>query len=227
VLALLVYAIAEGEQQRHHWRRDVLSAWHGSANRTGVRARLGEPAFTTTIGGASCDVFDVDDSIVDAQVQFPFCYDDLGKRIESPEPLEPNEDVAYLRTYGIPALTQPRKPSVSIHGRLDYWPNRDTDTRLFDSDDVFRIWLPPRRGLRVRLDASADTGLAVWDASTPTVYLDGAESERHLLASDEDGTREITLSRRRAGAAYVFLEVYLLKNGPNHATYRLTLTPIA
>lgn len=232
IVALVVIAIAVGEEQRHQRRNDVVAAWHGAANRTQVRDRLGGPTLTTNVkvGGrrVSCDVFNADDSIVDAWVQFSFCYRPEGKRVASPDPLEPNEDIPYLRTYRIAPLTRPGRPWANIHGRLDYWPNRGVDERLFDDEDVYRIWLPARRAVQIRVDPTADVALEVWDASTPTVSLAGAARERHLLAySDEPRARaeEVTLSRRSAAARYVFLDVYLLERGPDHAEYHLTARP--
>jgi hypothetical protein len=208
-----------------------VSAWHNAQNRKQVRARLGDATFTTniTVGArrASCDVFNADDSLVDASVQFCFCYGHTGDRIASPDPLEPNDDVPYLRTYKIPPLTRPGKESANLDGRLDYWLGRRIDARLFDDDDVYRIWLPARRAVHIRVEPTADVGLQVWDASTPTVYLNDTARDRHLMAeSDEPGasTEEVTL-RPSPAAAYVFLDIYLFEHGPNHAEYHLTVTP--
>lgn len=230
VLVLLVWAIAAGEEQRQNWRDDVVSALHNAKSRTEVRAHLGDPSFTTNIRvgthGASCDVFNADDSLVDASVQFSFCYGHAGKRIASPDPLEPNDDVPYLRTYKIPPLTRPGKESANLDGRLDDWPGRGIEARLFDDADVYRIWLPAHRAVHVRVEPTADVDLQVWDASTPNVYLNGTARERHLVAeSDEPGasTEEVTL-RPHAAGAYVFLDIYLLEHGPNHAEYHLTVT---
>ena len=232
IVALLVIAIAVGEEQRHHRRNDVVSTWHDGTNRTHVRDRLGDPSLTANVKvgarSVSCDVFNADESILDAWVQFSFCYRPDGERVASPDPLEPNEDVPYLRTYRIPPLTRPGRPWANIHGRLDYWPHRGVDERLFDDDDVYRIWLPARRAVHIRLEPTADVALEVWDSSTPTVTADGAARERHSLTySDAPGARaeEVTLSRRSATTRYVFLDVYLLEHGPDHAEYHLTVRP--
>jgi hypothetical protein len=231
-LVLLVVAIGLGEEQRHEWRHEVVSAWQGSQTRSSVHARLGKPTFTTRIksGGhsASCEVFNAHDAIVDAWVQFAFCYDHRGQRIPSPEPLEPNEDVVYLRTYGIPPLTRPGKPSTKIRARLDDWPEGDVATSLFDTEDVYRVWLPSQRALRVRVEPTADVDLEVWDASTSSVYLKGTARKRHLITfSHRSGTRpeQVTLRQPRGPGAFVYLDVYLLDRGPNHATYEMTVTP--
>jgi hypothetical protein len=99
-----------------------VSAWQESPTRSNVHARLGKPTSTTRIKAdghsASCEVFNAHDAIVDAWVQFTFCYDHRGQRIPSPEPLEPSEDVVCPPTYGIPPLTRPGKPSTQIRARL-------------------------------------------------------------------------------------------------------------
>ena len=87
MLVLLVVAIAVGEEQGRQRRHDVVSAWQDSTTRTDVRTRLGEPTFTTRIKvgarSAPCDVFNAYDTIVDAWVQFIFCYDRRGLRTAS------------------------------------------------------------------------------------------------------------------------------------------------
>jgi hypothetical protein len=227
-----VIAIVVGEEQRQHRRDDVVSAWHSAKNREEVRTRLGDPSFTTniTVGARNvrCDVFNADDSLVDASVQFSFCYDRDGKRIAGPDPLEPNDDIPYLHTYRIPPLTRPGKPWANIHGRLDDWPHGGIENRLFDDEDVYRIWLPAQHAVHIRLEPTTDIGLEVWDTATPNVYLTGAARNRHLIAeSDTPGTttRRLTLSRPSAATAYVFLDLYLFENGPNHTEYHLTVTP--
>jgi hypothetical protein len=232
MLVLLVVAIAVGEEQGRQRRHDVVSAWQDSTTRTDVRTRLGEPTFTTRIKvgarSAPCDVFNAYDTIVDAWVQFIFCYDRRGLRTASPDPLEPNDDVAYLRTYDIPPLTRPARPSAKIHARLDDWPKGDVVTSLFDTEDVYRVWVPSRHSLRVRVEPTADVDLEVWDASTSSVYLRGAPRQRHLItSSDQSGTRseEVTLSRLRGVGAFVYLDLYLLQSGPHHAAYDLTVIP--
>jgi hypothetical protein len=232
ILVLLVVAIGLGEEQRHQRRHDVVSAWQEAKTRINVHARLGKPTFATRVEAgrrsASCDVFNAYDSIVDAWVQFTFCYDHRGVRVASPEPLEPNEDVAYLRTYEIPPLTRPAKPSAKISARLDDWPNGDVAWSLFDAEDVYRVWVPPRRALHIRLVPTANVALEVWDSKTSSVRLEGAARDRHLITfSDESGTRpeEVTLSRPRVVSAFIYLDVSLLDRGPNHAEYELTVTP--
>jgi hypothetical protein len=230
VLVLTAIAIAVGEEQRHHWRNDVVLAWHDAKTRDEVQARLGDPAFTTTITvgahSASCDVHNAEDSAIGGWVQFSFCHGADGRRVASPDPLEPNDDVAYLRTYRLRPLTRPGKVSANIEARLDYWPKRQNYERLFDDEDVYRIWLPAQSALHIRVKPTADVALDVWNSSTPTVYLKGAARHRRLIAeSNRAGasTEEVTLSRPRASAGYVFLDVYLLEGGPNHAQYHLTV----
>jgi hypothetical protein len=233
IFVVLVVAIALGEEQTHERRHDVVSAWQESKARHDVHARLGEPTFTTRINAgrrsAPCDVYNAYDSVVDSWVQFVFCYGRQNARIPSPDPLEPNDDVAYLRTFEIPPLTRPGKPSAQITARLDDWSESDVSARLFDTEDVYRVWVPSQRGLRVRVEPTADVDLEVWDASTSSVYLKGADRERHLIASsDEAGRRseELTLTRRRGGT-FVYVDVYQPNGSPNHSEYDLTVTPAA
>jgi len=228
---LLAVAIAVGEEQTRERRYDVVSAWQEAKTRVAVNARLGKPTFSTRVKAgrrsASCDVYNAYDSIVDAWVQFTFCYDHGNVRIPSPEPLEPNEDVTYLRTYDIPPLTRPGKSSAKISAHLDDWPRSDVAGSLFDTEDVYRVWVPPGRAVRVRVEPTADVDVEIWDASTSSVYLEGAARDRHLITlSDHSGTNsdEVTVSRPRGAGGFVYVDVYLLERGANHAEYDLTVT---
>jgi hypothetical protein len=241
MFALLVWAIALGEEQRHEWRDKVVAA-HLRARvgtpQSVIRQRLGEPAFVEPISvrgrTVRCWIYLVDDARAEASdIPFRFCFVN-GQRVESPDPLEPNDNIYFVKPRGlfgqkgVPPVTRPGQPSVSLRGRLD-WPQSENDPNLFyDGSDVYRLYLPRNRTLRVRVIPTADVDVEVWDASTASVYLDGAARQRHLIVgSYEDGrhAEEVTVSRRRSAGSFVYVEVYLLDSGPNDAEYNLTVTP--
>ena len=86
------------------------------------------------------------------------------------DPQEPNDDVHHIRAGGLfrqatPGLTRPGRGRAGLTARLD-----DSE----DPEDVYRVWIPPRRTLVATLRANADVQLAAWGPRTKSVFERGA-----------------------------------------------------
>jgi hypothetical protein len=139
------------------------------------------------------------------------------------DPHEPNEDVYEIvadklfRTADTP-LTSPGHPRAGLVARLDV---------TEDPEDVYRIWVPARRRVLIRIVPDADADAELWNGSTPSVLITGAARRRHLVAgSGRDGRAAETLAfrNRTSRGTYAFLDVYLPEHGASSAQYRATIT---
>ena len=139
------------------------------------------------------------------------------------DPHEPNEDV-----YEIVAGKLFRNADAPLtragHGRAALTARRDVTE---DPEDVYRVWVPARRRVAIRVVPSADADVELWNASTPSVLISGANRRRHLLAGSGRHGRaaeSIAFHNRAKRGTYVFLDVYLPEKGAPSAEYRVTIT---
>jgi Subtilase family len=139
------------------------------------------------------------------------------------DPHEPNEDIyevvaGKLFRDADTALTSPKRGRATLNARLDI---------TEDPEDVYRVWVPAKRRVTVRVVPDDDVDLDLWDRTTPSVFVTGAQRHRHLLSSSHKNGRaaEVVTTRNRAKrGVYVFLDVYLPENGPSSANYRAVVT---
>jgi len=135
------------------------------------------------------------------------------------DPNEPNDDIVPVDAAGTlaagpPALTTPGQPRAALRARLD---------RFEDPRDVYRIWLP--HGKRVRVDATsaANVTLRVWGPKTPSVEtVENAD----LLGKDSRlraGLKRVTVSASRSGR-WAYVEVTLGGSRGLEASYSLSVT---
>ena len=227
VLALLVFAIAKGEEQRRDERDRVVAAYLAARAGTPqavIKRRLGEPYAQKTMRthgrSARCWIYSVSDAEAESSdVRFTFCFVH-NRLVPPPEPTEPNEDIYYVKPGGLlgsrgqQPLTRPPTRRAAVNGRL----------AGHDSEDVYRAILPVDRPLEVRLAPDADVDLEVWDARTRSVFAEGADRRRHLVAKSHTDGRAIeavVLTRAHSRGPIVYVDVYLPEPGPRRATYRL------
>ena len=124
----------------------------------------------------------------------------------APDPAEPNDDVDQVRpgalfADGRPALTTSSRTSSRIAGRID----ENEDPR-----DVYRIWVPAHRVVRVSVNAGGDAAARIWGPQTVAVG-EGILSRRRDLKGPLIRGRskgyvayvEVLLTGRSAGATYV------------------------
>jgi hypothetical protein len=118
-----------------------------------------------------------------------------------------------LFTDGSDPLTRPGHGRASLSARLDV---------TEDPEDVYRVWVPAHRRVKIGVVPSADVDVEVWDATAATVLLEGRARKNHLVTSSyHDGKRpeEVTLRNPDAKGRFVYLDVYLPENGPYDAEY--------
>ena len=138
------------------------------------------------------------------------------------DPGEPNEDVyeilaGKLFRNAAPPLTSPSRARASVDARLDV---------TEDPEDVYRVWIPARRRVAIRVVPDGDVDVELWNASTPSVLITGAARRRHLLdGSGNDGRRpeNVAFRNRARRGTYVYLDVYLPEHGATTAGYRAAI----
>jgi hypothetical protein len=132
--------------------------------------------------------------------------------VEAPpdDPGEPNDDIDQVKPgrlfeTGEPPLTTSAKPSIRVAGTID----GNEDPR-----DLYRIWVPAKKTVRVAVSAGGRAAARIWGSQTVAVGERVAERRRDLKgASIRAGARGTT--------AYV--EVLLTGRGSS-ARYTLSVT---
>ena len=147
---------------------------------------------------------------------------------EAPPPVdpdEPNEDIyeitgGKLFKQSEAPLTSPGHGRVSVEARLDV---------TEDPEDVYRVWVPARRRVLIKVVPTGDADVELWNSSTPSVLITGTARRRHLLdSSGNDGraTETVSTRNRTRRGTYVFLDVYLPEHGASAAGYRAVVTTL-
>src|SRR5207253_5661969 len=100
----------------------------------------------------------------------------LARTAPPVDPQEPNEDVFLVRPNGLfkqgtVPLTAPGRPRASLGARLDL---------TEDPEDVYRVYVPAHRRVRVVVKPTRNAQLEVWGPSTRTVKERGAARKRDL-----------------------------------------------
>ena len=133
------------------------------------------------------------------------------------DPLEPNDDVDYVRpggTYynGIPALTSRVKPSTRLIARL---------AAAEDPRDVYRVFIPARGRITVKTTAAAGVDLGLWGPSTTSVTERSPGKDRLARGTTQGAAESITY--RNAGAAKTAYLAVTLGTGTRDATYAISI----
>jgi subtilisin family serine protease len=122
------------------------------------------------------------------------------------DPLEPNEDVTYVKPKGLlrraaTPLTAAGRKNGAVTARLDFGE---------DPRDVYRIWIPGRRAASIALQPSGgDVDLAAWGPQTKSVLESGSARKRDFRGlSERLGTRRERLRVRNPAkkGAYFYVE---------------------
>jgi hypothetical protein len=126
------------------------------------------------------------------------------------DPEEPNDDVSQvapgaLFSTGEPPLTTIARPSNRIAATL---------LQAEDPRDLYRIWIPAHRTVRVSLDTTGSAFARIWGPRTFSI------AEPPALRSRDLKGRSITGG---AKGAYGYAEVFLTGRTPN-ASYVLAVT---
>jgi len=122
------------------------------------------------------------------------------------DPGEPNDDVVQVRPgalfpAGQPPLTTATRPSIRVAGTL---------LQTEDPRDLYRIWVPPHKVVRVRVSAQGAATARIWGPATLGVDESGSSRSRDLKGSSITGGRkgtfayaDVELSPRSDAASYV------------------------
>ena len=132
------------------------------------------------------------------------------------DPLEPNDDVNYVRPgalyfNGIPVLTSRAKPSTTLIGRL---------TVSEDPRDVYRVFVPAHGRVTVKTTAAAGVDLALWAPATTSVVGSPAR-DRLARGTTSDAIQSLTY--KNPGAAKTAYLAVSMQKGVTDATYRIAV----
>jgi hypothetical protein len=157
---------------------------------------------------------------------------DLPKALRHPlptvDPLEPNDDVNHVKPGGLfkqpaAALTRPGRARASLRGRLD---------RSEDPVDVYRVFVPARQGVRLRLTPSSNVDLELFRASAASCYYrNRRQALRGALIGGSYGRGRaadvFAAGNKREAGRYVYACVYKPRDLEPRASYTLSIQTIA
>ena len=132
------------------------------------------------------------------------------------DPQEPNDDIYLVKPNGLFQSGHPAfRRRATLVARLDA-----TD----DPDDVYRVFIPHKGRLVLRLTPNANVNLAVWGPKTRTVFEQGRALKRDLrAASARKGARTELIRLKNSGATVtVYVDAYLGR-GVGGAQYSLSI----
>jgi hypothetical protein len=147
----------------------------------------------------------------------------LTQEAPSSDGREPNDDIRMIKANGLfqnatDPITRPGKTTASFRARLD--PTEDPE-------DVYRLYVPPARTVRVTVTLDTDVDVDLWKPSAGTVFLRGAARTRNLFASSRTrGKKPEKVSVRNTSnrGFYAYLDVYLPKARAARAEYRVSVS---
>jgi subtilisin family serine protease len=133
------------------------------------------------------------------------------------DPLEPNDDVDYVRpsgTYytGIPALTSRSRRSTKLVGRI---------VVAEDPRDVYRVFVPARGRITVKTTAAAGVDLALWRPATTSVTEPTPGRDRIARGTTQQSVE--TLTYQNTGPAITAYLAVTLGTGTREASYPINI----
>jgi subtilase family protein len=134
-----------------------------------------------------------------------------------PDPREPNDDLEFVRpsgffTTGGTPLTTPARTRSSLAARLD---------SAEDPRDVYRVWLPARRSVRVTARSGSDVDVAVWKEGAFSVEQPPGGARLAVSARPRTGNEGVVVKAAPRGRwAYVAVAP---GRGVSAAEYRLSV----
>ena len=132
------------------------------------------------------------------------------------DPMEPNDDVDYVRTNGLYAagagpLTTRAAPGAAVTARLAVFE---------DPRDVYPVFVPARKTVTATTTAAA-VDLTLWSGTTPSVTVPSPGKDRLARGVRKAGTETVTY-RNPGSAKIVYLAVTLAK-GSRDASYSVSV----
>ena len=112
--------------------------------------------------------------------------------------------------------TTPGHARATVRARLDL---------TEDPEDVYRVYVPPARIVRLTIAPDTDVDVDLWKPTATTVFARGADRVRNLLATGGRRGRtpeRMSVRNRTKRGFYAYLDVYLPRNGPLDAAYTVS-----
>jgi subtilisin family serine protease len=134
------------------------------------------------------------------------------------DPLEPNDDVDYVRPGGlystsIAPLTTKSRHRTTVRARI---------TASDDPRDVYRVWLPARGTLTASATADTDVDLSLWKLGTTSVTEPYTGIDRLALAATA-GKSEQLVYRNDGPGRFAYLAV-TFSRGTRDAVYTMSVS---
>jgi hypothetical protein len=148
----------------------------------------------------------------------------LDRPLPAVDPLEPNDDVnqvsaGRLFKQAAPALTYPGRERASLRARLD---------RTEDPVDVYRVYVPARRVVRLRVVPTSNVNVEIFRANAGSCYYKNRRRAlRGTLIGGSYGLGQSTerfMLGRRPRSGYVYACVYKPRDELQTASYSLSVT---
>jgi Subtilase family len=147
----------------------------------------------------------------------------LASEAPASDQQEPNDDIRHVRANGLfrqarRPITAPSRPRASFTARLDV---------TEDPEDVYRVYVPPSRTVRVTVTPDTDVDVDLWKPSATSVFLSGSARRQQLFATTgRDGRtpESVSVRNRTPRGFHAYLDVYLPRNGPLDAQYRVSVS---
>jgi subtilase family protein len=141
------------------------------------------------------------------------------------DPQEPNDDIDQVKPRGLFAngtrpVNSATSPRASLQARVDTHE---------DPDDVYRIYVAPRRAVVVFVVGDRDIDLDLWGVRTRSIFEKGKALKRDLLgAAERPGKRQelIRYANRGRRGLILFADVFPGK-GIRSVNYGLSVTTVS
>jgi len=150
----------------------------------------------------------------------------LGREAPVSDQQEPNDDIDHVKANGLfrtatRPITTPGRPRARFEARLDV---------TEDPEDLYRVWVPARRVVEIVVRGDANVDVELWRPGTPTVFARGKTRRTFLIeGSYRAGRRADTVRAENPGnrGGFVYADVFLPRNGPVAARYKLEARTVA
>jgi hypothetical protein len=136
---------------------------------------------------------------------------------------EPNDDIRMVRAHGLfqnatDPITSPGRPNASFRARLDL---------ADDPEDVYRLYVPPARTVRVTIAPDTDVDVDLWKPTASTVFLRGNARKRNLIATSAkrgNAAEKVSVKNTTNRGFYAYLDVFVPRRRAAAAAYRVTVS---
>ncbi|HEV3478435.1 MAG TPA: S8 family serine peptidase [Gaiellaceae bacterium] len=151
----------------------------------------------------------------------------LTRPLPSIDPFEPNDDVNQVKPNGLlrtaaVGLTRPGRGRATIKARLD---------RTEDPVDVYRVFVPARHSVRLRLTPTSNVDLELFrPTATSCYYRSRAQALRETLIGGSyrvGGTSDVFAHTNRLDGRYLYACVFKPRDVETRAAYTLSVTTTA